>query len=129
MHNGIRLRIIALAGESETVSTVKAIAAPFFEVLGTGDVRRALNWLRAHGDVAVVVADHRLTGASGVTLLAAVQQRWPAVQRVLLADIEDMSQAIAGLHCGAVQHVVHKPLHARELLQVIRPAPVRALAS
>ena len=129
MHNEMRLRIIALAGESDTVSAVRAIAVPFFDVLGTGDVRRALGWLKAHGDVAAIVVDHRLTGASGVTLLAAVKQRWPAVQRVLLADIEDMSQVVAGLHCGAVQHVLHKPLHARELLQVIRPAPMRALAS
>ncbi|HSV29338.1 MAG TPA: response regulator [Candidatus Omnitrophota bacterium] len=129
MHNEIRSRIIALAGATETVAAIRAIAAPFFDVLGTGDVRRALGWLKAHGDVAAVVADHRLTDASGVTLLAAVQQRWPAVQRVLLADIEDMAQVIAGLHCGAVQHVMHKPLQARELLQIIRPGHPRALAS
>lgn len=121
MPRHIRQKIIAVAGESDALAAIAAIASPRFEVLKTGEARRALAWLAAHDDVAAIIAEHHLPETSGVTLLAAAQKRWPAALRILLTTFEEMSLVVNALHCGAVQHVLHKPLHGKDLLQIIQP--------
>lgn len=125
MQKNKKQKIIALACEAEVLAAIVAIASPFYEVIKTRDPKRALMGIAEHAPVAAVIADHRLSGASGLTFLAAVQKRWPAVQRILLAEPEDMQQIIHGLHSGAVQHVLHKPMQRDELLQIIRPPAAR----
>ena len=101
MQKNKKQKIIALACEAEVLAAIVAIASPFYEVIKTCDPKRALMGIAEHAPVAAVIADHRLSGASGLTFLAAVQKRWPAVQRILLAEPEDMQQIIHGLHSGA----------------------------
>ena len=112
-------KLIAVDNNQEVLQAIAAIASPQFEVMKTSDLRRALQWLETEKEIAVVVAELLLPGASGLELLMKAQQVQPAARRVLLTSFSELTPIIEGIHSGAIQLFVQKPLRAAELASAI----------
>jgi DNA-binding response OmpR family regulator len=69
---------------------------------------------------AIVVSTSK--GADSLGVLESARQERPNVLRILLTEFENLSTIVEGLHTGAVQRVVSRPLEFAELLGVIRSA-------
>jgi DNA-binding NtrC family response regulator len=116
-----KVQLIALDADDAVLRTIARIASPYFETLITRDPRRFLAWLESSPDVAVVVTEHVLQTASGVTLLESARTMRPAAKRVLLTTYSDLAGIVQGLHSGAIEALVQKPFKNSELLAAILP--------
>lgn len=113
--------LIALDGDDLVLRTIAQIAAPYFHVLTTRDPRKLLGWLENYKHVDAVVTEHVLQTSHGVALLESARQMRPDARRVLLTTYHDLPSIVAGLHSGAIQHLVQKPFTPTDLLAAVLP--------
>jgi two-component system response regulator AtoC len=71
-------------------------------------------------DPAVVVADQRMPGMSGIELLGQLQRRSPDAVGVLLTAYTDLPLLLEAINSGAVHRYVQKPWDSKELTVVLR---------
>lgn len=71
-------------------------------------------------DPAVIVADQRMPGMSGIEFLKRAKERRPDAAGVLLTAYADMAVLIDAVNSGAVDRYVQKPWNSRELAIVLR---------
>jgi DNA-binding NtrC family response regulator len=124
-----RPKLVALDSDLASLHAVADAAEPWFDVLETRDARKALAWLQQHAAVRVIVTEHVMDTAAGVSILETVRTLRPDVRRVMLTGHADLSGIIHGLHTGAIDRLVHKPFTRDELLSAVRldAAPVHPL--
>jgi DNA-binding NtrC family response regulator len=122
-----RRKLIVLETDRPALSEVLAIARSWYDVLSTSEPRQAKAWLSAHADIAVFVTDHSAQIFEGKSLLEQVKTQLPDVRRVVLTSYSDLSTLIEGLHNGAIQKLVQKPIDRNELAAAI--APIEALVA
>jgi DNA-binding NtrC family response regulator len=116
--------LIALDGDDAVLKTISKFAGPFFNVLITRDPRKFLAWVEHYPDTSVVVTEHVLRTAHGVSLLESCRTMRPDARRVLLTTYHDLASIVAGLHSGAIERLIPKPFSPAELLAAILPKDV-----
>ncbi len=126
-HSSHRKKLVSLDIDRGVLAQIAKLAANWFDVLGTVDVRQAQHWLEQHDDVAVFVTDHATQRASGCDLLKLAQSQFPEVRRIVMTSFAELSVIVEGLHTGAIQKLIQKPIDRQEFLAAI--APVHMLAS
>jgi two-component system, NtrC family, sensor kinase len=92
-----------------------------WRVLDAPDADVALAILATH-PVQVVVSDHRMPGRSGVELLREMKERWPRVQRVLLAGQADSIAIEEAVNHSEIFRLIWKPWDDGHLLLTIQSA-------
>ena len=116
---GTKTKIIVVEPQLAALKDLEAKLSPYHVVVATSQLDRALPLLRAERDVtAIVVSTSK--GADSLGVLESARQEKPGVLRVLLTEFENLSTIVEGLHSGAVQRVVSRPIEYAELLSVIR---------
>ena len=75
--------------------------------------------------VDVVLSDHRMTGRTGLDLLADVRQRVPAATRVLLSGFSDLPEITEAAATGLVHAYVVKPVDSQRLREAVAEAEAR----
>ena len=76
-------------------------------------------------EIAVLVADQRMPGMSGVDLLDAVRTEFPDTVRILMTAYSDLEAAIDSINRGQVHLYLRKPWEPVELRQVLVQAVER----
>lgn len=94
-----------------------------FQVETCSDPRQALERLRSMSELAVVVADMRMPGMSGLELFQHARSIVPSASRVMLTSADDAQTAIAAINEGNVCRFLTKPCS----LQVLEAAIWEAL--
>lgn len=89
-----------------------------YDLLMTTDPEKALHWIRTRR-VSAVIADYRMPGMSGATLLEMGQAISPQIARILLTASPGESDVLRTCEAGAVTLLV-KPWDELELKQTIR---------
>jgi DNA-binding NtrC family response regulator len=113
--------LLALDGDDTVLRMIAETAAPHFQVLTTRDPRKLLAWLENYRRIDVIATEHVLQTSHGVALLESARVMRPEARRVLLTTYHDLPSIVAGLHSGAIQHLVQKPFNWLELLTAILP--------
>jgi signal transduction histidine kinase len=75
-----------------------------------------------HEEVAVVVADQRMPGMTGVQLLEKIRTEYPEASRLLITAYVDMPATIDAINRGHIRRYVRKPWEPEELKATIRDA-------
>ena|SRR5580658_6821125 len=121
-----RRKLIVLETDRPALMEVMGVARSWYEVLSTGDPRQAKAWLSENTDeIAVFVTDHAAQQFEGKSLLEHIRTQLPDVRRVVLTAYSDLSMLIQGLHNGAIQKLVQKPIDRNELAAAIVPIEVQ----
>ena len=81
---------------------------------------QALQALEHHGPYAVLVADMKMPGMSGLEVLAEARNRWPETIRIMLTGNADQKTAVDAVNEGRVFRFLTKPCRAEELALAIR---------
>ena len=105
--------VVFAAGLRGTVSVVTAPSGA-----------TALELMRKQ-EIAVLVADQRMPGMSGVDLLSAVRNEFPDTVRILMTAYSDLEAAIDAINRGHVHLYLRKPWEPVELRQVLVQAVER----
>jgi two-component system response regulator AtoC/two-component system response regulator HupR/HoxA len=69
---------------------------------------------------AVVVADQRMPGKSGIELLREIKRRSPDVCAILLTAYADLEVLVEAVNSGAVDRYVQKPWDSKEFAMILR---------
>ncbi len=103
----------------------RAIAEPQYNVVTARSAEEALRILESRHDFAVLLADQRMPGLSGIDLCERVRASHPDIERMLVTAYSDLSAAISAINRGHVSRYLHKPWNADELLATVRDAVER----
>ena len=77
--------------------------------------------------VDVVVCDHFIWGIDGVSLLAAVRQRWPHIQRILFTADAAPDIVVDAVNRAGVHKVLLKNMHAVQIRDEIEAVALDVL--
>jgi len=83
---------------------------------------QAIQILEDRGPFAVLVADMRMPGMSGLELLEVTRQRWPDMIRVMLTGNADQKTAVDAVNQGQVFRFLTKPCPADVLALAVEDA-------
>jgi two-component system, NtrC family, sensor kinase len=70
--------------------------------------------------VAVLLADQRMPGVTGVELAAITRERWPDIVRVIITAYSDLEATIDAINRAHVSRFLKKPWAVEELVAVLR---------
>jgi len=124
--------LIAVDDDIEAIRQLTVAVRAHYVVRGTADSRRALDWLekdKKDKSVAVIVVDQMLRCGPGVDLLENARELRPDVRRVLITKYLDVSVLVQGLHSGAINRMISKPLLHGELQTVLTPDAMRQISA
>lgn len=82
----------------------------------------ALQILQTRGPFSVIVADMRMPGMDGISLLKEVQRRHPSVVRLMLTGNMDQSTAVLAMNEGHVYRYLTKPCETPTLIRALDDA-------
>jgi DNA-binding NtrC family response regulator len=115
--------VVVVDSDIRLLDQVAALLDGTHIVLATSDPHRAVMWLRNDLRISAVIVSQTLRGGSGLDLLIEAKRLRGNVRRILIANYEDLSSIIPGLHSGVVQRTISKPIDPRELVGLLRTAP------
>jgi two-component system response regulator HupR/HoxA len=113
--------ILVVDDEPEILRTFEFNYRREFLVLTAGSADAALAVLR-DTDVALIVADQRMPGRSGIELLSAARRLRPDALRIILTGYTDMETLVRGVNEGEIYRYITKPWDSGELRVILRQA-------
>jgi len=93
-----------------------------YDVLTAGSGEDALEKLRDHPDVSLIIADQRMPGMTGVEFLKQSMEIRPHAVRMILTGYADIEAAIDSINSGRVYRYITKPGEPDELRMEVRLA-------
>jgi len=106
--------VLFVDDEPENLAVFEAACAERFPTLTASSAARALELMRTN-DVAVLLADQRMPGMTGLELLEQVQAQFPQTVRMLVTAYADLNTAIDAINRGRVRRYLRKPWDHDEL--------------
>jgi len=125
---GHKRKMVVLDGDRKTLHDVSTVARVWYDVLPASDPRKALAWLRNEPGVSIFVTEHVDQSFDGMSLLEKVRTMHPGIQRVVMTTYSDLARLVVGLHSGAIQRLVQKPIDRIEFLTAVAPTEAHAAA-
>jgi diguanylate cyclase (GGDEF)-like protein len=104
-----RAKVLCVDDEPLNLELLERSLRRRFEVLSAGSPERALEMLREHDDIAVILSDFRMPGMTGAELLAAASKLRPDARRVIVTGYADGDNLLAAINAGQIHYVVKKP--------------------
>lgn len=125
----MKLAVLVLEDEPGVRDALVRDLTPFADTVrieaaeDADDAWQVVEEVDADGDaLAVVLADHRLPGTTGVDFLVAVHtsEDWSDVRTVLVTGQADLEDTIRAVNLAGLHRYLAKPWDADELLAVVR---------
>jgi len=113
--------VLFVDDEPQNLVTFRYALAEDFDVLTVGSGEEALR-LMAGRAVAVLIADQRMPGMTGVELCSEARRRWPDMVRIIITAYADLHAAISAINDGKVSRYMVKPWRNEELADILRTA-------
>ncbi|QPL05463.1 MULTISPECIES: response regulator [Actinomyces] len=125
----MKLTILVVDDEPEVRDAVVGDLLPFADVVrvepaeDVEDAWEVVQEVEADGDVvALVLADHRMPGTTGVDMLIAMEgdERTADARKVLVTGQADQADTIRAVNEAGLDHYVAKPWRPEEMQAVVR---------
>jgi DNA-binding NtrC family response regulator len=116
--------VVVVDSDVRVLDEVATLLDSTHVVLATADPRRAVTWLQNDTTVSAVIASQNLKDTTGIGVLSIAAKLRPEARRILIADLEDLATIIPSLHSGVVQRTISTPIDPRELVSLLRVAPI-----
>jgi response regulator RpfG family c-di-GMP phosphodiesterase len=113
-------RILLVDDEENILQGYHRVMRHVFEMDVALGGAQALQAMENHGPYAVVIADMRMPGMSGLDLLAEARFRFPNTTRIMLTGNSDQKTAMDAVNHGQVFRFLTKPCPSEELELAIR---------
>jgi DNA-binding NtrC family response regulator len=114
-----RPRLAVLCTDLASIRAITDGAAKFYDLLWARDLSRLTAWMKHDPTPVAVIIDHAAAQGASIDVLHSVRSSFPRVRRILISDYCDLGLIVQGLHTGAVERIVYKPIHTPELLGAI----------
>jgi len=112
--------ILLIDNEVNVINALKReLRKESYQILTATNVQDALK-IMAENPIQVVIADHRLEGASVIEFMANIKDSYPDTIRVILSGYTDIDSVTAAINKGHVYKYLLKPWDKRELKETVR---------
>ena len=91
-----------------------------FTIFTAPNGRGALEILKSHPEIAMIISDQRMPGMTGVELLYQARLISPEAVRMLITAYTELEVVIEAINTGNVYRFISKPYHEEELRFAIR---------
>ncbi len=108
-------RVLLVDDEPDNLVLLGTVLEDTCEVHTAPDGAQALALLDRLGECAVVIADQRMPGMTGVALLTEIARRAPRTVRMVLTAYSDIEPIVAAINQGSVYRFLLKPWDAAEM--------------
>lgn len=115
------LTVVLVDDERESLELLQRTLRGRYRTLRAMNGREGLRCLELQ-PVAVVVADQRMPGMTGVEFLSEACRRHPKTQRILLTGYTEVDGLVDAINAGRVFGYLSKPWHPDDLLATVRRA-------
>jgi DNA-binding response OmpR family regulator len=115
--NFSRSTILVVDPDAAVAREISRVVARRFDTIWQRDAARITLICEENPFVCVVI--YGCSTQKGAGILEQLRVSHPMVHRILLSDYTDLSAIVNGLHSGAVQSVIHKPVDSAELLACV----------
>lgn len=115
-------RLLVVDDDVSARDGLRRAAADLFDVADVGSAELGCEALARQGPFAVIVADYRLPGTSGVEFLSQARQQAPDAVRVIMTGAGDMQAAVEAVNLGQVFRFLVKPTPASQVRGVLADA-------
>ncbi len=119
--SGIDDTVLYVDDDTSNLVVLQAACGDEFRVETATSGAEALEFL-ARREVAVLLADQRMPGMTGVELFEVTADRYPDTVRVLITAFSDLSSAIDAINRGKIRRYLRKPWEPAELKAALREA-------
>jgi DNA-binding NtrC family response regulator len=109
-------RILIVSDDSRLLDSHKDLLAGDFTVETVPGSTRALATMQMFGPFAVILAEMRMSGLSGVEFLVRARELAPDTVGILLTGSRDHNQAVRAVKQGRIFHYLVKPCAKNELV-------------
>lgn len=116
--------LLLVDDEPEILVALSDLLEDRYRILSTASPVEALELVRSHPDIAVIVSDQRMPELTGSQFLARARAQTEA-EAILLTGYADLSAVVAALNEGAISGYANKPWDAEALLAMIAAAADR----
>jgi DNA-binding NtrC family response regulator len=118
-----RPKLATMCNELSTVRAITAAVSSGFELALAGDAQTLQHILSKDPTPVAVMIDIATVQVDAIKMLETVRKECPAARRILLTDFCDLRIIVQGLHTGAIQRIVYKPIYQPELLGALGVQP------
>ncbi|MFC1513093.1 response regulator [Thermodesulfobacteriota bacterium] len=118
----MKLKLLYIDDEKVNLSNFQLTFEDDFEVAIFLGPSEALEWLAENQDVAIVIADQRMDGGTGLQLLEKVSQRVPPAIRILVNSYVRTNEIDAAVADGRILRCIQKPWNADDFVFTIQQA-------
>lgn len=113
--------ILYVDDETPNLITLRYALEDQFSILTTTSPEEALRLLEER-EIAVLLADQRMPGMTGVELCEQARTLRPETVRIIITAYSDVHAAIDAINRGGVNRYITKPYRNDELVQILRTA-------
>jgi signal transduction histidine kinase len=114
-------KVLFVDDEPANLVVCEETCSDVFSVITARSGHAALEAMK-RDEVAVIVADQRMPGMTGVELLERIRRDYPETSRLLITAYVDIPATIDAINRGHVRRYVRKPWDPEELKATIRDA-------
>ncbi|WP_162233493.1 MULTISPECIES: response regulator [unclassified Sphingomonas] len=116
--------LLLVDDEPEILVALGDLLEDRYRILSTASPVEALELVRTHPDIAVIVSDQRMPELTGSQFLARVRSQTNA-EAILLTGYADLTAVVTALNDGAISGYANKPWDAEALIAMIAAAADR----
>lgn len=121
----LRRTLIVLDGDDHAVRQVSKVLSGACLITHVRNSRSAIAMIESDPHIGAIITEQVMRSGDGVQLLETVRTLRPQVRRIILTTYTDLATIIQGLHSGAIQTLVQKPIVDSELLAAVCPELAR----
>lgn len=114
-------KILVVDDEPANVRALERLFRDHYDVFTAGSGGDAL-FMIEHHDMALLIADQRMPGMSGIELMRRTAQLRPHMVRILLTGYTDVESLIQAINSGQVYKYITKPWNNEDLLLTVTRA-------
>jgi response regulator RpfG family c-di-GMP phosphodiesterase len=117
-----KIKLLYVDDEENNLFSFKATFRLRYDVFTAISAADAVDILKIHHDIALIITDQRMPNMTGVEFLESILDEFPDPIRVLLTGYADINAVIEAVNKGKIFHYLSKPWNEEELELTIQRA-------
>lgn len=117
-----KLKLLIVDDEADNLDLLYRIFRQQFRVFRADSAFNALDILKQHGEMAIIISDQRMPRMKGTELLRRTVEPFPDTIRIVLTGYTDVEDLVEAINTGQVFKYITKPWKTPDLQSVVKQA-------
>jgi len=110
--------ILVVDDNPEIMTIYRRLLRKYPHVLYAESGTRALELIKAAGNISLGLIDFDLPGATGVEVIRELKRTFPSADGVVITALDDVQAAVESIQAGAIRYIT-KPFNVQEIISLV----------